>query len=283
MKKRLFAVSITLFLATLACSLQNVQLETIEPQIVFVSEPFPANPGVTELVFKMTGGEFNITPGAEGLVSGTIKYNVEQWQPEFDRRDNYLEIRQTNPFRLDGIPLGDVENIWELALTDALPLNLTIEGGASENSFDLTGLSLTKLKILQGASDTTIHFDVLNPSRMDDFSFTTGASSAKIYGLANANFKQMTFSGGAGDYTLDFGGTLAQDAVVNIKAGVSNFTLIIPAGMQAIINNQGSVTNINTRGTWLVTDQTYTTQNEGYALTINLDMSVGNVTLIHEE
>jgi hypothetical protein len=283
MKKQLFIVSIALLLTTLACSFQNFQLQTIDPQIVFVSEPLPANPALTELVFMMTGGEFTISPGAEGLVSGTIKYNVEQWQPEFNRRDNYLEIRQTNPFRLDGIPFGDVENTWELALTDALPLNLTIEGGASENSFDLTGLSITKLRIMQGASDTTIHFDVPNPSRMEDFSFTTGASSAKIYGLANANFEQMTFSGGAGDYTLDFGGTLAQDAVVNIKAGVSNFTLISPEGMHASINYQGSVTNVNTRGTWLVTDQTYATLNDGYTLTINLDMSVGNVTLIYEE
>ena len=147
MKKQLFVVSIALLLATLACSLQNVQLETIDPQIVFVSEPLPANPEVTELIFKMTGGEFIISPGAEGLVTGTIKYNVEQWQPEFDRRDNYLEIRQTNPFRLDGIPLGDVENIWELALTDALPLNLTIEGGGTVNYYgspsvtqDISGL-----------------------------------------------------------------------------------------------------------------------------------------------
>lgn len=283
MKKPILAVIIALLIATFACSLQNIQLETIDPQIVVISEPIPQVVQETELVFKMTGGKFILTPDAEGLVDGTIKFNVEPWAPEFIRRDNYLEIRQVNPFRLTGIPLGDVENTWELGLADTLPLNLTIEGGASENLFDLTGLQVNRLRIIQGASDTTLRFDVPNPGIMEDFTFTTGASSAKIFGLGNANFRQMTMSMGAGDYTLDFAGALSQDAIVDIKAGVSNITIIIPAGMRAIVNNRGTVSNVNTQGTWLLSDQTYTTLNEGYTLTINLDMSVGNVNLVHEE
>jgi len=283
MKKPIISVIIVLFMATLACSLQNIRLETIDPQIVFINEPIPQDSQAAELVFKMTGGKFTITPNAEGLVNGSIKYNVEPWQPEIIRRDNYFEIRQVNPFRVTGIPLGDVENTWELALTNRLPLNLTIEGGASENLFDLSGLQLTRLKITQGASETTLRFETPNPGVIEDLTFTTGASSVKIYGLGNANFRQMTMSCGAGDYTLDFSGTLLQDTQVDIKAGISNIIIIIPAGMRAVVINKGTVSNVNSQGTWLLTDQTYTTLNEGYTLTINLDMSVGNVNLIHEE
>lgn len=283
MKKPLVAVISILFLVTLACSLQNIQLETIDPQIVFISESFPTEIQETTLVFKMSGGNFSITPDADGLVSGSIKYNVEAWAPELIRRDQYFEIRQVNPLRITGIPLGDVENSWELSLTNALPLDLTIEGGASENDFDFSGLQLTNLKITQGASDTIIRFDSQNPSTIEDFSFTTGASSAKVLGLGNANFKRMTMSGGAGNYTLDFTGVIMRDTDVDIKAGVSNITIIIPSGMRAVVINKGSVSNINTQGTWLLTDQTYTTLHEGYTLTINLDLSVGNVNLIHEE
>lgn len=282
MKKPILVVLIALLLAMLACSLQNFQLETIDPQIVFVAETLPPDLGQTELVFKMTGGRFLITPDADGLVNGTIKYNVEPWAPEFIRRDGYFEIRQVNPLRLSGLPLGDAENTWELALSNALPLNLTIEGGASENDFDLTGLQLSRLRIMQGASDTTIRFDVPNPIILEDFRLTTGASSAKLYGLGNANFKSMTMSGGAGNYTLDFSGSLNQAAVVDIKAGVSNITIIIPNGMSAVVNNKGTVSNVNTQGTWLLSDQTYSTLNDGFTLTINLDMSVGNINLIHE-
>ena len=283
MKKPLIAVVVVLLMATLACSLQNIQMRTIDPQIVFVSEPFPQTALETEIVFKMTGGKFILTPDAQDFVSGSIKYNVEQWEPEFNRRDNYFEIRQANPFRLTGIPLGDIENTWELALTESLPLNLTIEGGASENEFDLSGLNLTRLRIIQGASDTTLRFDKPNPGVMEDFAFTTGASSAKIFGLGNANFRRMTMSSGAGDYTLDFTGALQWDSMVDIKAGVSNISIIIPTGMNAVVVNNGTVSNVNTQGTWMVTDQTYSTLNEGYTLTINLNISVGNVNLIHEE
>ena len=283
MKKQLIITVLVLLLASIACSLQNIQMKTIETRVVNVSEALPDNANETELTFKMTGGEFALLPGAEGLVNGNITYNVEQWEPEFTRRQNFYEIKQVNPFSFSGIPTGDVENTWNLFLTNALPLKINIEGGASENEFDFSGLQLTNLKIIQGASDTTIRFDAPNPLVMEDFAFTTGASSAKIFGLGNANFKTMTMSGGAGDYTLDFSGSLSQDATVDIKAGISNITIIIPANMKAVINNQGTVTNINTQGTWLLTDNTYTTLKEGFTLTINLDLSVGSVTLIHEE
>jgi len=283
MKKQLIAVILVLVLASFACSLQNLQMETIDNQMVTIFEPLPNNTNDTRLVFNMTGGEFNLSPGAEGLVNGTIAYNVEQWEPEFTRSDNYFEIDQVDPFQISGLPTGDVINTWDLTLTNALPLEIAIEGGASENNFDFSGLQLSNLSIRQGASDTTIAFDEPNPVTMEEFSFTTGASSAKIYGLGNANFTRMRMSSGAGDYTLDFEGALSQDATVEIKAGISNITIIIPAGMKAVVNNEGTVSNINTRGTWLVTDNTYTTMQEGLTLTIDLDMAVGNVTLVHED
>jgi len=283
MKKQLIAVFLILVFANLACSIQNFQMETIDPQIVFVSETLPQNNNETTLVFKITGGEFFLTSGAEGLVDGSIKYNVEQWAPEFTRRDNFFEIKQVSPFRVSGIPTGNVENIWEIALTHLLPLDITIEGGASKNSLDFTGLQVSNLKVLQGASDSTLRFDSSNPVKMEEFIFTTGASSAKLYGLGYANFEKMTMSAGAGDYTLDFSGALTMDSTVDIKAGISNVTILIPENMKVVVNNQGTVSNINTKGTWLVTDDTYTTLSEGYTLTINLDMAVGNVNLNHAE
>jgi len=281
MKKQLILPVLALIIAGIACSIQNVQMETIDTQIVEISEPLPGNNDETKLVFQMTGGEFSINPGTEGLVEGTITYNVEQWEPEFTRSSNLFEIKQVEPLRITGIPSDEVKNKWDLSLTRNIPINLQIEGGASDNDFDFTGLQLTNLTIKQGASDTSIRFDSPNPIVMEELSYTTGASSAEILGLGFANFKRMTLSGGAGDYTLDFTGALSQDAVVDIKAGISNITIIIPAGMNAIIINKGTISNINSEGTWLLTDDTYTTMEEGMTLTINLDMAVGNVNLIH--
>lgn len=284
MKKQLIAVFLVMAMATLSCSISNIEMETIDTRTVTIDESLPQDAEETTLTFNMTGGVFNLYPGSEGLVTGTITYNVEKWEPEFTRSENSYEIKQVNPFSISGIPTKDVENTWELSLTTAIPLNLSIEGGASEYNFDFSGLQLTYLKILQGASDSIIRFDSPNPLVMEEFSFTTGASSAEIYGLANANFEIMTMSAGAGDYTLDFSGSsLSHDATVDIKAGVSNITIVIPAGMKAEVINEGTVSNINTSGTWLLTDNIYSTLDEGYTLTINLNMAVGNVNLNHGE
>lgn len=286
MKKPIILVVLVLLMATLACQIENVdwQIETGETRVVNISEDLPADSAETELKFNMAGGEFFLNPGASQLVAGTITYNVEKWEPEFTRRENFFQIRQVNPFSVTGIPGSDVENTWDLALASSLPLDLTVEGGASKNVFNFSGLQLTKLSIIQGASETMINFDVPNPQSMEKFTFTTGASSAEIYGLGHANFKAMNFQAGAGDYTLDFSGTLTQNAIVNIQATVSNITIIIPAGMRAEVINEGTVSNINTEGTWLLKDDTYNTLVEdGFGLKIFLDMAVGNVNLIHEE
>jgi hypothetical protein len=282
MKKQLIAVIIVLVLATFACSVSNIEMKTVDTRVVEINEELPSDLGNTELSFSMTGGTFNLSPRSNGLVNGTITYNVENWEPQFTRSNNVYEIKQVNPFRFTGIPTGNTINEWDLSLSTALPIDLSIDGGASENQFDLTGLQLTNLKIVQGASKTDLRFDSPNPQGMDNFSFSTGASSAELVGLGYANFNSMDFSAGAGDYTLDFTGALSHDATVNIKATISDITIIIPAGMKAQIVNEGTVSNINTQGTWLITDETYSTLEEGFVLTINLDMAVGNVTLIHQ-
>lgn len=281
MKKPIIFMIIALALSSFACSISNIEMKTIDTQTVMIDEALPTNQNETALAFTMTGGTFNITPGSTKLVSGAINYNVEDWEPQVTRSNNYFEIKQVNPYKISGIPTKDIVNEWDLALSSLLPISLSVEGGASENNFNLTGLQLTNLRIVQGASKTNLHFDAPNPVVMDEFIFTTGASSAELSGLGYANFNNMTISAGAGDYTLDFTGALSHDATVHIKATISNITIIIPAGMKAVIINDGTVSNINTEGTWLLSDDTYTTLEEGPTLTINLDMAVGNVTLIH--
>ncbi len=283
MKKPLIAALLVLALSGFACSVSNIEMKTVDTRVIEISEPLPADRGPSELVFNMTGGSFDLNPGAAQFVKGTITYNVEQWEPRFTRSNHYYEIRQVSPWRISGIPTSDVVNEWNLALSSLLPIDLTIEGGASKNHLNLTGLQLTGLKITQGASETDLRFDTPNPQVMETFSFTTGASSADLYGLGYANFNQMDFSAGAGDYTLDFTGALSHDATVDLRATISNITIIIPTGMRAVVINEGTVSNINTKGVWLLNDETYSTLDEGHTLTVHLDMAVGNVTLIQGE
>jgi hypothetical protein len=100
-----------------------------------------------------------------------------------------------------------------------------------------------------------------------------------LTGLANANFSTLTFSGGAGNYTLDFSGELQQDAVATIDAGLGNLSLLIPEGVNAKVTVQGEATNINHGSGWSQRGQTYAQDGEGHTLTIIVKMAAGNLLI----
>ena len=58
MKKQLIFALSTLIFASFACSIQNIEMKTIETQEISISESLPDRLEETELVFQMTGGEF---------------------------------------------------------------------------------------------------------------------------------------------------------------------------------------------------------------------------------
>jgi hypothetical protein len=116
---------------------------------------------------------------------------------------------------------------------------------------------------------------------MDSFQYSTGASQIEILGLGNANLSSMDFEGGAGQYTLDFSGNLQRSANITIRAGVSDIRIIVPAGTPVEARVSGGLNNVGMEGTWTVNNGTYTTSGTGPALTITVEMAVGNLTLVN--
>ena len=114
---------------------------------------------------------------------------------------------------------------------------------------------------------------------MGQFRFRTGASSAELSGLSNANFSLMKFEGGAGSYTLDFSGTLSRDATVEIDAALSSVKLIIPENIPTTLDLEGSLTNVSTRGTWAGGGSTYSLAGQGPTLTFVIKLGAGNLEL----
>jgi len=279
--KRLIAFVATLALATLACGfgINLPRLETGPTQTVTVSETLPDGDTVAEVSVSMGAGELSIAPGAqEAFVEGTIKYNVEDWKPTVTNQAGKITIEQGQRDGISGLPNNDMVNEWDLKFGDA-PMKLEVQAGAYQGALDLSGLALRRLEINDGASEATVKFDSVNPEEMDEFRYSTGASSVKLEGLANANFERLVFKGGVGDYTLDFSGELQRDATVDIDAGVSSVRIVIPEGMNAEIKVSGGITDINTKGAWTVSGDDYSVSGSGPTLTINVDMGVGSLTL----
>ncbi len=102
----------------------------------------------------------------------------------------------------------------------------------------------------------------------------------KLTGLANANFSTLAFSGGAGNYTLDFSGKLQRDAVVTVEAGLGDVSLMIPEDVDAVVTVESTAVNVNHSSGWVQDGQKYIQNNgETATLTVVIKMTAGNLVI----
>ncbi len=281
MKNPILIAFLALALLSLACGF-NISLpqpaRTGPDQTMSLDVETPAS-GAVKLALNFGAGELKIAPGAQGmLVQGTATYNLDDLKPEIVKNGSDILIKQ-GPYEFKNfVNAGDVKNIWDVKLGDT-PMDLSIEAGAYQGTMALGGLALTSLTVTDGAAQTEVTFDAPNPGEMSTLRYETGASNVTLKGLANANFANLFFKSGAGDYTLDFTGELKRDATVSVDTGLSNTTLRIPKGVHAIVTVDGGLSNVNTSSNWSKSDNTYTQEGSGPTLTIEVNMGAGSLTL----
>jgi hypothetical protein len=224
-------------------------------------------------------GELSIDSGAERLIEGTATYNVEDFRPEVETGDGRVEL-STGNLEIEGFPnFNDrVINRWDLSLSDR-PMELKIFAGAYAGDFELGGLSLTSLRIADGAADVRVNFAEPNQEVIDSFRYETGASSVVLTNLGNANFRSLTFQGGAGSYELDFSGDMREDATALIQTGFSNMTVSVPEDLDVRVRIEGGMTNISASGGWGKSGNTYTHKGDGPELDITIKLGAGNLSL----
>ena len=280
MNLKLISAILVLALASLACGFTVNLPERAKAGPEIEESIAVENPGSdeTRLSLEFGAGTLTLSPGAgsENLVEGTVVYNVEDLKPEIQKNGGSIEIKQGD---LDGIPpLDEFVNEWNLRLGNT-PLDLTLRAGAYEGNLELGGLALKSLTVRDGASNVNLSFREPNQTEMSILRYETGASEVTLTGLANANFSTLTFSGGAGNYTLDFSGELRRDAVATIEAGFGDLSLVIPEDVDTVITVEGTAVNINHSSGWSQDGQKYSQDGSGPALTILVKMSAGNLVI----
>lgn len=288
-QKRILAAALLLALVTLACgihvNLPVTHIITGPTQSVDIQVPMPEEPSTgVGLNLEFLAGDLNLAPGAAFgssgyLASGTAIFNAADLEPIVEAAGSAYTLR-SGDLKIEGIPnfQDDLKNEWDLKLADT-PMSLSINAGAYNGSFELGGLSLEKLAISEVGSDLTGTFSEPNHVEMSSFTFSTGGSSVVLKGLANANFEQMTFDSGAGDYTLSFDGDLRRDASVTIESGVSTVNIIVPEGVNAQTTFVGGLTAINIEGGWEQNGEVYTHSGSGPTIDITVEMGIGTLNL----
>lgn len=284
-KMRLITLIVVFALSSLACGItltlpdNAIEIGDLRTDTIFVPEPDSSDTTAVKLEFG--AGKLILKPGApEGLIAGTASYNVDGLNPEITISSSEVSIKQEPyEFKLGGLPnVNEVENTWDLSF-GTHPMDLEVRAGAFDGEFELGGVALEELTVFSGASSLEAHFSTPNLTNMGQLHVTTGASSAKLYELANANFSLMKFEGGAGDYTLDFSGTLQRDATVEIDAALSNVKIIVPDGTPTTLRLDSNLTNVNMHDTWAGGASSYSLAGNGPTLTIVVKLGAGNLDL----
>lgn len=282
MKRVLVILSLALAGGALACSLSlNLpHADTGATETLTIDEPAPPAGTVAEVSIDMGAGSLELTGGADGLADGEVRYNVQEWRPTVTRAGGRLTIEQGDP----DVPMtlgDDVVNEWDLRLGE-VPMELSLDAGAYSGAIDLTGIPLQRLSVNDGASDVQLEWREANPEELRLFSYNTGASTVTLRGLGYANFSELTFTGGAGTYTLDFSGELRRDGNVTIHSGVSSVRIEIPEGTAVEVVVEGAMNDVDTLGDWTLDGDTYRMAGLGPVLRIFVDMGVGSLTLSAE-
>lgn len=279
-----------LILPAMACTITLPSVETQVDELREESVQVPLGDAASADVGVTFGaGELGLRPGTtEGLLEADFTYNVDELKPvvEEKRRGDRLDI--SLHLEAEGLSLnfgGKTRNKWDIRLSDRIPIALNLDVGAARGRINLGGLRLTEARIRTGAADVEIEWDEPNPESLELLEVDAGAASVKMRGLGNAHIDQMNFTGGAGNFNLDFSGNWQESARVSIDAGLSNLTLTVPRDVGVRVNTGDKpLANVNTEGfrregkAWV---------NDAYGqseleLIIFIDIGLGNLTLIEK-
>ncbi|HET8567688.1 MAG TPA: hypothetical protein VFM93_01725 [Candidatus Limnocylindria bacterium] len=173
--------------------------------------------------------------------------------------------------------------VLDLEIGTARPFALTIDAGASESTFDLGGLPLSKLDMNLGAGRYEIDFSSPNPFAMSRLQVGAGAGAITLRHLANANFAELRIGAGMSSWILDLSGDLRRDATARVEAGVTSVEVDVPSTTAARIVTKGFAHGRTVLGALVADGDALVTpaakEGKRPLLSVEVTMALGSVTL----
>jgi predicted membrane protein len=181
----------------------------------------------------MGGGELEVKGGAAALLEADFSYNVPQWKPSVTHRLNgsqgELEVTQDTQTSA----AGDSENHWQLALNDAMPMDVSAHVGAGEVHLTLGSLNLRSVSLEVGAGNVDVDLRG-QPRASYKVSVRGGVGSVTIHVPATVSIAASA-SGGIGSISVE-GLEKQGDRWVNTKvpSGPATIDLDVQGGVGEI-------------------------------------------------
>ncbi len=152
----------------------------------------------------MGAGEITLTGGAQEpvLMEATVFSKAPEWQPDYS---TVLENRTKTVRMIDKGHTGKAwfavhsPNIWEIRVTDTVPVALDVKIGAGDCRLNLDTINIRSLNVHSGAGDTEIDLGRYRGGRFDATIMSgIGDLTLKVPGSGNT---RITVDQGVGDIT----------------------------------------------------------------------------------
>jgi hypothetical protein len=161
-----------------------------------------------------------------------VLYDGERYVPvsAFDaaRGGVALGLRASGEGGLRVVSRNQLRQTASVTFSPRSDLALAVTLGAVDGDLELGGLRLTDLRLEAGASRATVRFSQPNAARCRAATLTAGAAELSVLGLGNSRCDRITFEGGVGRVTLDFGGAWTSSSQVAVKMALGEVALRLP-------------------------------------------------------
>jgi hypothetical protein len=177
-------------------------------------------------------GRIAITPAARGtLYAVRLRYDVDRVAAvhRFDAAARSLVVGTATRAGRSAFSGRDEGGQLDLAVGPTTPLRLEVEAGAVEGTVELGGLTLDHATVATGAADLRVRVSapLTRPAR--ELRFEVGAAALTAEALGNAGAADVHVTLGAGNASLDFGGTWpTPQTVLHVRAALGELTLTVP-------------------------------------------------------
>jgi hypothetical protein len=203
-----------------------------------------------DVQIRYGAGELRLAPAESPML-----YQMEMRYDEryFTPLTTYDPARHTLRLGTEGTERRGRMNVRDggratIALSREVPLDLQLQFGAGEAEIDLGGMTLRRVAVSTGASDTRIHFSAPNRVAAEQVRIEAGAASLEVSGLANTRAERFSFQGGVGSTTLDFSGDWTRSATASVQLGVGSVVLRIPRGVGVKVSRSSFLTSFDSEG-----------------------------------
>lgn len=215
----------------------------------------------TEITFP--AGKLYINPEGKSFCEGFYKYRKDFWEPEIsyyeESENGYLKIDVDDERREKNFN-DDDENVWTIAFNKDVRNDMHIEMIAGESNIDLRDCNLDRFRIEMVAGDTYIN-------------------------LRNTSVPFFEFRAIAGEAEIDLSGKWKNDLDAEIKGGVGELTIKLPADVGVKVSISGGLGDVSAPG-FDRTNRVYTNRLYGKtkeSLFVDVTGGIGNVNLRLED